>query len=60
MARTFGTCEGETRDRMVRTRSGDGAVIAASSGLRAATILRWWCETSPHRVTVNFIFEEKR
>ena len=31
MARTFGTCEGDTRDRMVRTRSGDGAGIAASS-----------------------------
>ena len=41
MARTFGTCEGDTRDRMVRTSSGDGAGIAASSRLRAAVILRW-------------------
>ena len=54
MARTFGTCEGDTRDRMVRTSSGDGVGIAASSRLRAATILRWWCETAPHRVDREF------
>ena len=54
MARTFGTCEGDTRDRMVRTSSGVGAGIAASSRLRAATILRWWCETAPHRVDREF------
>ena len=54
MARTFGTCEGDTRDRMVRTSSGDGVGIAASSRLRAATILRWWYEIAPHRVDREF------
>src|SRR5271167_2051173 len=50
VARTFGTCEGDTRDRMVRTSRGDGVGIAAPNRLRAATILRWWCETAPHGV----------
>ncbi len=56
MARTFGTCEGDTRDHMVRTSSGDGAGIAASSRLRAAAILRWWYETAPSvtRLIVEF------
>ena len=54
MARTFGTCEGDTRDRMVRAISGGGVGIAASSRLRAATILRWWYEIEPHRVGREF------
>ena len=61
MARTFGTCGGDARDRMVRTRSGDGAGIAASSCLRGAMILRWWgARQHLTGLTVNFIFEEKR
>ena len=60
MARTFGTCEGDTRDRMVRTRSrwrGYRRVESAENGNDPAVVVR---EQRLTGLTVNFIFEEKR
>ena len=57
MARTFGTCERDARDRMVRTSSGDGAgrrVDPVESGNDPAVVMR--DSTLPHRVDREFHF----
>jgi hypothetical protein len=60
MARTFGTCGGDARDRMVKTTSGRWRgyrrVESAGSGNDPAVVVR---DSTSQGSTVNFIFEEK-
>ena len=61
MARTFGTCEGDIRDRMVENKQrrwrGYRRVGSSESGNDPAVVVR---DSTLTGLTVNFIFEEKR